>query len=60
MRKYGTRWNAKGIRPERLQLEWCSAAEAVKWTKVMHVVEDIRKTVTKYEIEETKKILSQI
>jgi len=54
-------WNKlerKGIRPERLQLEWVSAAEAVKWTKVMHAVEDLRKTVTKEEIEETKKILS--
>ncbi len=54
-------WNQmerKGIRPERLQLEWCSAAEAVKWTKVMHAVEEIRKAVTKDEIEETKKILS--
>lgn len=54
-------WNKlerKGIRPERLQLEWVSAAEAVKWTKVMHAVEELRKTVTKEEIEETKKILS--
>ncbi len=54
-------WNKlerKGIRPKRLQLEWISAAEAVKWTKVMHAVEDLRKTVTKEEIEETKKILS--
>jgi len=48
----------KGIRPERLQLEWVSAAEAVKWTKVMHAVEELRKTVTKEEIEETKGILS--
>ncbi len=55
-------WNQmerKGIRPERLQLEWISAAEAVKWTKVMHAVENIRKAVTKKEIEETKKILSE-
>ena len=31
----------KGIRPERLQLEWISAAEAVKWTRVMHAVEEL-------------------
>jgi heterodisulfide reductase subunit A len=54
-------WNKmerKGIRPERLQLEWASAAEGVKWQTVMKAVEEIRKTVTKEEIEETKKILS--
>jgi len=54
-------WNKmeqKGIRSERLQLEWISAAEAVKWTKVMHAVEELRKNVTKEEIEETKRILS--
>ena len=49
----------KGIRPERLQLEWVSAAEAVKWTKVMHAVEELRKTVTKEEIEGTRRILSE-
>ena len=49
----------KGIRPERLQLEWCSAAEASRWQKIMHAVEEIRKSVTKEEIEETKKILSE-
>ena len=55
-------WNKlerKGIRPERLQLEWVSAAEAVKWAKVMHAVEELRKTVTREEIEETRKILSK-
>ncbi len=49
----------KGIRPERLQLEWISAAEAVKWTRVMHAVEELRKTVTREEIEETMRILSE-
>ncbi len=55
-------WNKlerKGIRPERLQLEWVSAAEASRWQKVMYAVEELRKTVTKKEIEETRKVLSK-
>ena len=47
----------KGIRAERLQLEWCSAAEALKWRKVMLACEELRKTVTKEEIEKTKEVL---
>lgn len=47
----------KGIRPERLQLEWCSAAEASRWATIMQAVEELRKTVTHDEIQETKKIL---
>lgn len=50
----------KGIRPERLQLEWASAAEGVKWQTVMHAVEEIRKTVSKEEIEKTKKLLEKM
>jgi heterodisulfide reductase subunit A len=48
-----------GIRPERLQLEWVSAAEGQKWAKVMKAVEDIRQKVTKEEVEFTKKVLSE-
>jgi heterodisulfide reductase subunit A len=48
-----------GIRPERLQMEWCSAAEAVKWQKIMHAMEDLRQGVTKQEIQETIKILTE-
>ena len=40
-----------GIRPERLQLEWISAAEGQKFAKVMNQMEELRKTVTKKEIE---------
>ena len=47
----------KGLRPERLQLEWCSAAEAKKWQTIMTASEEIRKSVTIEEIEETKRIL---
>jgi heterodisulfide reductase subunit A len=42
-----------GMRPERLQLEWCSAAEATRWQTIMIAVEEIRKTVKKSEIVES-------
>ena len=47
-----------GIRPERLQLEWCSAAEASRWQEIMTVAEKMRSEVTKEEIEETMRILT--
>jgi len=50
----------KGIRPERLQLEWISAAEGQKFAKVMRAMEEMRKKVTKEEIEFTKKALSDL
>ena len=40
-----------GVRPERLQLEWISAAEGQKYAKVMQQMEDLRLTVTREEIE---------
>ncbi len=48
-----------GIRPERLQLEWVSAAEGQKWAKVMNAVEEMRQQVTEEEVEETKRILAE-
>jgi len=48
-----------GIRPERLQMEWVSAAEGQKWSKVMHAVEELRKEVTKSEVEHTIKALTE-
>jgi len=50
----------KGIRPERLQLEWISAAEGQKFARVMRWLEEMRKKVTKEEIEFTKKALSDL
>ena len=47
----------KGIRPERLQLEWISAAEGAKFATVMKEMERIRQTVTMEEIEHTSKML---
>jgi heterodisulfide reductase subunit A len=48
-----------GLRKERLQLEWISAAEGVRFSQVMSSMEELRKTVTKQEIDETKKILRE-
>jgi heterodisulfide reductase subunit A len=45
------------IRPERLQLEWISAAEGQKFARVMHQMEELRKTVTLEEIERTRAVL---
>jgi len=50
----------KGIRPERLQLEWISAAEGQKFATVMRAVEDLRQKVTPEEIEHTKKALAGV
>jgi heterodisulfide reductase subunit A len=47
-----------GIRPERLQLEWISAAEGVKFAKVMRELESMRQKVTPEEVAETIKILN--
>ncbi len=49
----------KGIRPERLQLEWISAAEGVRFAEVMTQVEALRKTVTRQEIAETIAVLER-
>ena len=46
-----------GIRPERLQLEWISAAEGQKFAKVMRQLEELRKTVTREEIEHGREAL---
>lgn len=48
-----------GLRKERLQLEWISAAEGIRFSQVMARMEELRKTVTKQEIAETKNILRE-
>jgi heterodisulfide reductase subunit A len=53
-------WNKlekAGVRPERLQLEWISAAEGQKFAKVMYQMEELRKAVTADEIEFAKEAL---
>ncbi len=47
-----------GVRPERLQLEWVSAAEGQKWASVMEALERLRATVTVEEIVRTKEALA--
>jgi heterodisulfide reductase subunit A len=49
-----------GVRPERLQLEWISAAEGQKFAKVMREIEEMRKKVTKEEVEFTKNALKDL
>ena len=46
-----------GIRPERLQLEWISAAEGVRFAAIMQQMESLRQDVTEEEIFETIHIL---
>jgi heterodisulfide reductase subunit A len=48
-----------GIRPERLQLEWISAAEGPRFSEIMKVMEELRQQVTAEEIENTRKVLSK-
>jgi heterodisulfide reductase subunit A len=48
-----------GIRPERLQMEWISAAEGQKWARTMTELEEMRKNVTIKEVEFTKKVLQE-
>jgi len=48
-----------GIRPERLQLEWISAAEGQKFARVMREVEALRQQVTAEEVEHTVKVLTE-
>jgi heterodisulfide reductase subunit A len=48
-----------GVRPERLQLEWISAAEGQKFARVMREVEELRRQVTAEEIEHTRKVLTE-
>jgi len=47
-----------GIRPDRLMLEWCSAAEGARWQSIMKAVEIKRQGVALGEIEQTRAILT--
>ena len=46
-----------GIRPERLQLEWISAAEGQRFAHTMKRMEELRKTVTAEEIKHSVEAL---
>jgi heterodisulfide reductase subunit A len=47
----------RDIRPERLQLEWISAAEGPKFQKTMREMEELRLTVTPEEVRHTMEVL---
>ena len=49
-----------GLRPERLQLEWISAAESIRFAETMRRMEALRQSVTAEEIAETQNILSKL
>jgi heterodisulfide reductase subunit A len=48
-----------GIRPERLQLDWISAAEGQKFARVMREVDEMLRQVTEEEVQETIRILDE-
>ncbi len=53
VQKVWDRMEKLGIRPERLQLEWISAAEGQKFAAVMRKLDDMRKEVTEEEVKYT-------
>ncbi|MFC1926639.1 CoB-CoM heterodisulfide reductase HdrA2 [Chloroflexota bacterium] len=61
MKRADRLWNRMeklGLRPERLQLEWISAAEGPRFAQIMRDIEDLRQKVTQEEIEAAKKVLA--
>ena len=56
--KLWNRLDRLGIRSERVQLEWISAAQGTKFAKVMEELDSLRKTVTVEEIEAAKPIIA--
>ncbi len=59
MDKLWNKLDKLGIRVDRLQLEWISAAEGQKFARVMRDLESMVKAVTKEEIEYTMKVLKE-
>ena len=59
VRKVRKKMEKLGIRPERLQLEWISAAEGVRFAEVMRRMDDLRRAVTPEEIAETQVLLQE-
>ena len=57
VKKVWRRMEKLGIRPERLQLEWISAAEGVRFAGIMRKMENLRCQVSSREIADTIKIL---
>ncbi len=59
MDKLWNKLDKLGIRADRLQLEWISAAEGQKFARVMRDLEKMVKAVTEEEIEYTMKVLKE-
>jgi heterodisulfide reductase subunit A len=62
MRRADKLWNKLeklGIRPERLQLEWISAAEGARFAQIMRELEEMRQKVTPEEIAHARKTLAE-
>jgi hypothetical protein len=62
MRRLDGLWDGlekAGVRPDRLLLEWCSAAEGGRWQTIMVETEKKRQGVTQAEIDETRTILRE-
>ena len=57
--KVWTQMEKMGIRPERLQLEWISAAEGQKFARVMRELDKMLHTVSEAEVTETIEILKK-
>ena len=56
-------WNGlekAGLRPDRLMLEWCSAAEGARWQTIMEAVEAKRQSVDMEEIDRTRIALEKL
>jgi heterodisulfide reductase subunit A len=48
-----------GLRPDRLLLEWCSAAEGARWQTIMREAEKGRESVSVQEMERTRSALAK-
>jgi heterodisulfide reductase subunit A len=59
VQKLWNRLEKAGVRPERLQLEWISAADGQKFAAVMRRLEELRQTVTAEEIAHGREALQE-
>ncbi len=59
IRKVHKKMEKLGLRKERLQLEWISAAEGIRFAEVMNRMEKLRESVSYQEIAETIKKLKK-
>lgn len=57
--KVWTQMEKLGIRPERLQLEWISAAEGQKFARVMRELDIMLRSISEQEVAETVEILKK-